>query len=559
MLVTLDDIVADRVDVQALRRQELQLQAPDNFNFAFDILDRRAEDLEKVAVVAVSGDRRSIARITYAAISRDSNRLASGLKARGFGAGDRAFVMMERVPEWFTVIFGCIKAGVSPAPATNLLSASEIQYRAEIAAMRIAFVTPGNLGRLRAAKAHLPLLELVVVVGDAYQEELSLEALLAEGHADVRREDLPSNAADDEMMLFFTSGTSAHPKEVSHDHRYSLAHFITGTFWMDLRPGDVHWTLTDTGWAKAAWGLLFPPMIRGATVVLYNGGTRFDPGEHLRLIEQLGVTCLCAPPTAYRQFAQLELGNYKLGSLRHSMAAGEPLNPEVIRTWYEASGTIPHDGYGQTETINIVGNQLGFPIKAGSMGRPMPGNIVDIIDDNGIIRADDMVGNIAVKIDGAEQGIFAGYGSGGTRDIAAFRNGWYYTGDLARRDADGYFWFVGRGDDVITSAGYRISPFEVESALLSHPAVAESAVIGVPDALRGHVVKAFIVLALGWEATEDLADVIKCHAKENHAFYSYPRQVEFVSALPKTVSGKIRRAELRGAIVAGRQPCAPTD
>jgi acetyl-CoA synthetase len=315
---------------------------------------------------------------------------------------------------------------------------------------------------------------------------------------------------------------------------------------MDLRDDDIHWTLSDTGWAKAAWGMLFPPWLMGAAIVLYDADLRFDADTHLRLVERLGVTTFCAPPTVYRVFAQAELGDYDLSSIRHSFSAGEPLNPEVMRVWKDVTGTDVYDGYGQTETINIVANIPGMEVRPGSMGRPVPGLEVDVIDDDGNVVADDEVGHIGVRLtEPHPPGLFTGYYDDDEANAACFHDGWYFSGDTATRDADGYIWFVGRSDDIISSAGYRISPFEVESALQEHPAVAESAVVAKPDELRGSIVKAFIIPAPGHEPSPELEKDIQDFVKNLTAPYKYPREIEFRESLPKTVSGKIRRVELR--------------
>ena len=309
---------------------------------------------------------------------------------------------------------------------------------------------------------------------------------------------------------------------------------------------DIHWTLSDTGWAKAAWGMLFSPWLLNTTMVLYNG-REFDADLHLRLVAKLGVTTFCAPPTIFRMFAQMDLSAYDLASIRHTVAAGEPLNPEVIRVWQQATNTTIYDGYGQTETINIVANIPALTVKPGSMGKATPGFDVHIVDELGKIVADDEIGHIALRVTSPEPiGLFDGYYDGPTqRNRSAFRHGWYYTGDTATRDADGYIWFVGRSDDVISSAGYRISPFEVESVLLEHPAIAESAVVAKADELRGHIVKAFVVLVSGKVGSDELIADIQDFVKTTTAPYKYPREIEFLDSLPKTISGKIRRVELR--------------
>jgi acetyl-CoA synthetase len=358
---------------------------------------------------------------------------------------------------------------------------------------------------------------------------------------------MEASRAKDMMLAYFTSGTTSLPKMVPRNADYALAHAITGLFWMDLKESDVHFTLSDTGWAKAAWGMLFPSMLMGAKTVLYDGDPKFDADRHLKLLKKLNVSTFCAPPTVYRLFAQMPLNNYDLSTVRHSLSAGEPLNPEVIRIWKQASGTTVHDGYGQTETVNIVANFPGQEIRPGSMGKAVPGVDVQLIDEDGNIVADDVLGHIAVRLtDPLPPGLFDGYYEGPEqRNCKDFKHGWYYTGDTATRDEDGYIWFVGRSDDVISSAGYRISPFEVESSLLEHPAVAESAVIAVPDEIRGSIVKAFVVLSPEYNGSDALVKEIQAFVKQHTAPYKYPREIEFRESLPKTVSGKIRRVELR--------------
>ena len=332
---------------------------------------------------------------------------------------------------------------------------------------------------------------------------------------------------------------------VQHLGSYALGHEITARFWHDLGPEDIHWTVSDTGWAKAAWGKLFGQWIMGAAIVMWNIVGKPDFDRMLTLISELGVTSFCAPPTLYRSFAQMDLTKYDWSTLRHCTSAGEPLNPEVIEVWAEGTGTTPYDGYGQTETVCLVANYPGVPIKPGSMGLPTPGSEVEIVDDDGNICADNEEGNIAVRTEPWPVGLFHGYWQDEAKTQEVFANGWYYTGDRAYRDEDGYLWFVGRADDVILSAAYRIGPFEVESALVEHPGIAEAAVVGKPDPVRGEIVKAYVILAPGYEGSPALTGEIQDFVKGITAPYKYPREIEYVDELPKTISGKIRRVELR--------------
>ena len=540
----------DMTDYESARRQ-VRFETPERYNFGFDLIDRRAERSDKTACVAVDAPGETVTRLTFGDLSRSSNRVANVLRELGAKRGDLAFVMIARVPAWYDVLIGCAKAGVVAMPATNLLTPRDIEYRINAARARFAIVTDDNAAKVDAIRAACPSLERLVVVprgaaGSAPRPGWTALDEAMGAASDAFSPDRPTRA-DEPLLVYFTSGTTSLPKMVPRDHGYALAHLLTGRYWMDLREEDVHWTLSDTGWAKAAWGLLFAPWQMGAAIVLHDADG-FDPDLHLRLIAQLGVTTFCAPPTVYRMFAQMDLGRYDLGSLRRSLGAGEPLNPEVIRIWEKATGNAIHDGYGQTESICLLANYPALPVRPGSMGKPVPGFDVDVVDDDGARLAPGEIGHIAVRTDGAAArppGLFAGYVDAPETNRRAFRHGWYYTGDTATRDEDGYFWFVGRADDVITSAGYRISPFEVESALLEHPAVAESAVVGRPDALRGEIVKAYVVLAEGHDPSPDLVTGIQDFVKQLTAPYKYPREIEFRAALPKTISGKIRRVELR--------------
>ena len=533
-------------------RAAFVLEIPEFYNFGFDVIDQRAREADKTAFIYVDRSGERIEHHSFSDLSKASNRFGNLLRRLGAAKGDFALVVIPRLPAWYQVLIGCFKTGVVAMPGTNLLTAKDIEYRINKSGARLAIVTEEHVEKVEAIRGKCPSLEHLIVIGGEAKGWVAYESACAAESDQLDRGDVPPSRADDLMMVYFTSGTTSMPKMVPRDHGYALAHTVTGRYWMDLRESDIHWTLSDTGWAKAAWGMLFPPWLMGATMVLYDGAARFDAEAHLRLIEKLGVTTFCAPPTVYRLFAQMDLSQYGLSSIRHSIGAGEPLNPEVIRVWAATTGTTIHDGYGQTETVNIVANYPCMKVRPGSMGKPVPGLEVDIIDDDGNVVSDDEVGHIAVRV--AEEhpiGLFHGYYEGETLDRSAFHHGWYYTGDTATRDADGYIWFVGRSDDIISSAGYRISPFEVESALQEHPAVAESAVVAKPDALRGSIVKAFVILAPGHEPSDALVKDIQDFVKSHTAPYKYPREIEFRESLPKTISGKIRRVELRQAEEAG--------
>jgi acetyl-CoA synthetase len=532
-------------DYDAARR-DFKLEIPDNFNFAFDVVAKRAREADKTALIAIDKTGEHVVTHSYSDLDRDSNRFANVLLGLGAAKGDFAFVMIPRLAAWYHVLLGCMKTGVVAMPGTNLLTSKDIEYRVNRSAAKLVIVTSEHVEKVEAVKHACPTLEhLIVVDGPAPKGWTSMAEACAAASDSLDRASVPANTSKDPMLIYFTSGTTSMPKMVERDHGYGLAHMITQKYWMTLNDTDVHWTLTDTGWAKAAWGLVFPPLLAGSTIMLFDG-EGFNAHQHLKIIEDHKVTTFCAPPTIYRLFAQMDVSGYDLSSLRHCLGAGEPLNPEAMRTWKAATGCDIYDGYGQTETVNIVANYPGMEIRAGSMGKPVPGIDVRIVDDEGNEVDDGVVGDIAVKItDPYPLGLFPGYFQDPEGTARSFRNGWYYTGDTATRDADGYIWFVGRSDDIISSAGYRISPFEVESALIEHPAVQESAVVGKSDEIRGEIVKAYVILAPGHEGSDELTVEIQDFVKNVTAPYKYPREIEYRDALPKTISGKIRRVELR--------------
>jgi acetyl-CoA synthetase len=532
---------------QLAKPGNVNISVPEFFNFGFDVIDNWATEENMTAFVSVDRTATSIEYHSFAELSHASNRFANALQTLGAEKGARAVVILPRVAAWYEVVIGCIKAGVVAMPGTNLLTAKDIEYRINHSAASLVIVSSEHVSKIELIRARCPSLRHLILVGNKQRGWIDYANACAKESGVCERETMPVSRSNDMMMAYFTSGTTSLPKMVSRNHGYALAHIVTGKFWMNLKKNDIHWTLSDTGWAKAAYGMLFPQWLIGATVVLYDGDPKFDPDIHLRLIDKLGVTTFCAPPTVYRVFAQMDLSGYCLGSLRHSMSAGEPLNPEAIRAWKEVTDTFVHDGYGQTETVLVVGNVPGVDIRPGSMGKPMPGFDVQIVDDSGALVADDQIGHIAIRLtDSHPLGLFDGYYEGpDALNQESFRHGWYYTGDTATRDIDGYIWFVGRSDDIISSAGYRISPFEVESVLLEHPAVAESAVVAKPDDLRGEIVKAHIVLSHGYTPSERLASEIQDFVKKTTAPYKYPREIHFREDLPKTISGKIRRVELR--------------
>jgi len=537
----------------AAERERFRMEVPERFNAVLDVLEpRAASDPDAVALRSLNGQGEVAAEHTFAGLAAASRRMAHVWAGLGIGKGDPVFVMLPRVPEWYVAVLGAMRLGAVPMPAPSLLAPRDIADRTGRAEAVGAISDTDGAAKLDAIGEPLPSLRERVVVGAAPSPAWTE---LGPRYAEAPDAPTPRDptAGDDPLLLYFTSGTVAYPKMVLHTQAsYGLGHQITARYWLDLKPGDVHWTLSDTGWAKAAWGKLFGQWALGATVVQMDMG---KPSAELILstLQRQGVSTFCAPPTIYRMLVQADLTAYDLASLRHCCAAGEPLNPEVLRAWQEGTGLPVYDGYGQTETVNLVANYRALPIRPGSMGKPAPGFDIGIVDLDGNPVPDGEEGLVGVRVEPRRPlGLFVGYHRDPDATAAAFSQGWYLTGDRARRDGDGYLWFVGRADDVITSSAYRIGPFEVESALVEHPAVVEAAVVGRDDPERTQVVTAFVTLAAGAEPSDALVAELQAHVRSVTAPYKYPRAIHFVDELPKTVSGKIRRTELRDWLREGR-------
>ena len=519
--------------------------APEFFNFGFDVVDQWADDRTKLALLSVDPSGEQAVHHTFWDLKILTNRFANAMRSLGVGKGDRVFLMLPRIPEWYVAMVGLMKLGALPMPATTLLTPGDIEYRINRAEAVMAITDAENAGKVAQAAAACPTLQHLLATGDDRRGWLSYQRLLDD--ASPRLDDVEPTRSDDPLLIYFTSGTVGYPKMVLHTQAScAIGHVLTARYWHDLQPTDLHWTLSDTGWAKAAYGKLFGQWTLGATVMQHDARGRFDAPMTLRMLERFGVTSFCAPPTAYRMMVLEDLSKYDLSGLRHCTGAGEPLNPEVMKQWQDGTGLTIYDGYGQTETVLLVGNYRCLPVRPGSMGKPIPGFAIGILDDNGQEVPAGQEGQIAVKVKPERPlGLFQEYWRDPEGMERSFHGDWYLTGDKAYQDADGYYWFVGRADDVIISAGYRIGPFEVESALIEHPAVAESAVVASPDPVRGDIVKAFIILAPGHIPSDELILSIQEHVRTATAPYKYPRAIEFVTELPKTVSGKIRRIELR--------------
>ena len=542
------DIPANVLDYEEARRS-FKLDVPEYFNFALDVVDKWAEEHTKLALISVDSSGESGQKHTFWELKVLSNRFANLLMSLGVSKGDRAFLMVPRIPEWYIAVLGMIKLGVVPMPATTLCTAHDIEYRINRAEASLAIIDVENAAKLAEVMDNCPSLKDVIVVNGevaehgknwvSYDEEMPKMSGRLDGVKQTR--------SDDPLLIYFTSGTVGPPKMVLHTQAsYGMGHASGIKIWQDTKPTDIQWAIADTGWAKTAYGKLFGQWTHGAAVLQHNAVGRFDPDLTLRIIEKYGVTTFCAPPTGYRMLVLEDLKKYDLSNVRHCTGAGEPLNPEVMKTWEEGTGLNIYDGYGQTETTLLAANYRCVPIKPGSMGKPAPGVHVSIVDEDGNELPPGEEGQIAVKVKPhSPVGMLKEYWKDPEATANAFRGDWYFTGDKAYKDEDGYLWFVGRADDVIISAGYRIGPFEVESALVEHPAVAESAVVASPDEMRGNIVKAFIILAPGYTPSEELTKSIQEHVRQVTAPFKYPRVIDYVSELPKTISGKIRRVELR--------------
>ena len=538
-------------------RKNLHFNIPENFNFAYDVMDVWAEEQPDKVALIWTNDEGEEKFFTFADIKRESDQTAAYFASLGIGHGDMVMIILKRRYEWWLTMLALHKLGAIAIPATHMLTKHDIVYRNNRASVR-AIVCVGEdyvLTQVSEAMSESPTVHTLISVGpevpdgfhDWHKEWQNAPAFVRPNHV---------NTNDDTMLVYFTSGTSGEPKMVAHDFTYPLGHIITGYIWHNLRGGSRHLTVADTGWGKAVWGKLYGQWIAGAEVMVYDYD-KFQPADLLKLIEDFKITSFCAPPTIYRFMIHEDVEAYDLSSLRYCTIAGEALNPSVYDEWLRLTGIKLKEGFGQTETTLTVGNYPWTEPKPGSMGVRGPQYDIDVVDADGNRTADGEEGELVIHVDKAwPVGLFRGYLDDEELTREAIHDGLYHTGDVVTRDADGYHWFVGRIDDVIKSSGYRIGPFEVESALMRHDAVIECAVTGVPDEIRGQVVKAWVVLAPAWRerAGEDLVKELQTFVKNTTAPYKYPRQIEFVDQLPKTISGKIRRVALRQPYVSRNNP-----
>lgn len=529
-------------------QQRLKLRSPENFNFAFDIVDEYARLCPEKRALVWCNDKGEEKQFSFGEISRLSKKLADSLYKMGIRKGDFVMLIMKRRAEYWITYPALHRLGAVAIPATHMLTKKDVVYRNNAAGVKmiIAAQDENILEHVDAAMADSPTLEHRVLLGGAREGWESFDKLLAEGDEGF----VPPVRAggDDPMLMFFTSGTTGMPKMVLHDFNYPLGHIITAVYWHKVLDDGLHISVADTGWAKCGWGKCYGQWIAGSAQFVYDYDGKFNPMNLITAVSRHRVNTFCAPPTIYRSLVKQDLSGIDFSSFTHFTTAGEPLNPEVFRRWREISGHRIFEAFGQSEGTPILGTYYFMEPKEGSTGKPNPLLNVDLVDEQGNSIGTGEEGLIVLRVgDGKPAGLFCGYYKDPEKTAEVWKNGLYYTGDVAWRDEEGFYYFIGRSDDVIKSSGYRIGPFEVESALMEHPAVLECAVTGVPDIEgdRGQLVKATVALVKGWEPTDELKKELQNHVKRITAPYKYPRIIEFVEEIDKTISGKMKRKAIR--------------
>lgn len=528
--------------------KNLEFIIPENFNFAYDVMDAWADEAPEKLALLWTNDQGEEIRATYGQLKEQSDQAASYLLSLGIGKSDPVMLILKRRYEWWIVMLALHKIGAVVIPATHMLTKHDIVYRNTRASIKAIISVDDDYvtGQIKAAMPESPTVDHLIAIGENIPEGFhDYLKEIGQAPAFVRPKHVNSN--DDTMLMYFTSGTSGEPKMVAHDYLYAMGHLTTGVFWHNLGEDSLHLTVADTGWGKAVWGKFYGQWFAGAAVFVFDH-EKFAADTMLRQMEKYRVTSFCAPPTVYRFLIREDLKKYDLSALRYCCTAGEALNPAVYDKFFEQTGIRLMEGFGQTETTMTLGTFPWMKPKPGSMGIPNAQYDIDLLKPDGTPCEDGEKGEIVVRVgDRKPIGLFKEYYRDEELTRQAWHDGIYHTGDVAWRDEDGYYWFEGRIDDVIKSSGYRIGPFEVESALMTHPAVVECAITGVPDDIRGMVVKATVVLGKEWKdkAGDDLIKELQQHVKHETAPYKYPRIIEFVDELPKTISGKIRRVEIR--------------
>lgn len=528
--------------------KEFSLNVPENFNFAFDIVDEIARiEPQKRAMVWCNPEGEEHI-FTFADMKKYSDKTANFLRSLGIKKGDKVMLLLKRHYEYWFAVLALHKLGAIAVPGVSMLTTKDLVYRFNAADIKAVISTSDGetAEHVDEAEPESPTLKIKIIARGKRDGWISFhEGMEAADEKFERPQGKDANKSTDMMLMYFTSGTTGFPKMVSHDFAYPLGHIMTAKHWQNVQPDGLHLTVADTGWAKAAWGKIYGQWIMESALFVYDFD-RFDAEELLTVIEKYNVTSFCAPPTVYRFLIKEGMGNHKLSSLKYACTAGEALNAEVFRKFYEYTGIKIMEGFGQTESPVLIATLKGMEPKPGSLGKPVPLFKIDLVDEKGRPVPKGEVGEIVVDVSqGKPVGLFNGYYNDEENTKKVWHDGYYHTRDTAWCDEDGYYWYVGRTDDVIKSSGYRIGPFEIESVLMEHPAVLECAVTGAPDPIRGQVVKASIVLTKKYQPSDELAEELKNYVKEQTAPYKYPRIIEFVDELPKTASGKIQRAEIR--------------
>nr|WP_197714750.1 AMP-binding protein [Maliibacterium massiliense] len=524
------------------------VRVPAQFNFAYDVVDEYARlQPEKRAMLWCNeqGEERTF---TFADMKRESDRAARFFTKYGIKKGDAVMVILKRRYEYWFCALALHKIGAILIPATFLLTDKDIAYRCNAASVRmiLSVYEPELMDYIDKAHPDSPTLAYKVNLGPKRAGWISYDEEIAQTSADFAKPTGDAlNRNDDPMLIYFTSGTTGHPKMVLHDFTYPLGHIVTAKYWQCVREDGLHLTVADTGWAKASWGKIYGQWIAGTALFVYDYD-HFIPADLLEVVTRHKVTTFCAPPTIYRFMIKEDLSKYDFSALEYGAVAGEPLNPEVLYQFQRATGVTIKEGFGQTETTVLIASFPWLKVRPGSCGMPNPLYPIELLNSELQPCGVGEEGQIAIRVaEGRPVGLFKEYYRAPDKTAEAWHDGYYFTGDMAWRDEDGYLWFIGRADDVIKSSGYRIGPFEVESALVEHPAVLECAITGVPHPVRGQVVKATVVLARGYSPSEELKKELQDHVKHTTAPYKYPRIIEFVDELPKTFSGKIRRIHIR--------------
>ena len=522
--------------------KHLDIDCPDDFNFGYDIVDDIAvNDPQRLAMVweHENGECR---KFTFADIKRLSDKTCNYLSSKGIGKGDFVMLVLKHSYQFWFICVALHKMGAIAVPATFMLKPHDIEYRIDAAGLKAAIVTDDDdIVESFEGAGNIDKLACRFIVNGHRDGWLDFDREMEECSEIWER--VPTKSTD-RFLMYFTSGTSGNPKMAVHDYSYPLGHILLAKHWQQVEPDGLHWTVADTGWAKNAWGKFYGQWIMEAAVFVYEYD-RFEPHHIMNMIEKHKVSTFCCPPTMFRLYLNAGIEGHDLSSLKNCCIAGEPLSPDTFNTWYKATGLKLMEAFGQTESSVIVGTLKGMTPKPGSMGKPSPQFRVELLDKEGNPVRPGEEGEICVSISPRVPGIFVEYYRDEKKTNETLRDGWHHTGDVAWKDEDGYFWYLGRNDDIIKSSGYRISPFEIESVLVEHPAVLEVAVTGVPDPIRGQLVKATIILREAYQPTDELKKELQQFAKSRTAPYKYPRVIEFVDAIPKSISGKVRRVVIR--------------